>query len=103
VLPAIVLQDVDAALRLPRIRRYLREPREAGLWLADIAAVADLVGDADLEIDPVTRDPDDDIVLAAARAGRADVIATGDDDLLVLGEHAGIPVVPPRRLLALLR
>jgi putative PIN family toxin of toxin-antitoxin system len=35
-------------------------------------------------LSPVCRDPEDDIVLATAIAGRADAIVTGDDDLLVL-------------------
>jgi uncharacterized protein len=48
---------------------------------------------------PVCRDPDDDLVLATAIAGRADTIVTGDEDLLVLVEHAGIALLSPRRFL----
>ena len=48
---------------------------------------------------PVCRDPDDDRVLATALAGRADAIVTGDEDLLVLGEHEGIAMLSPRRFL----
>lgn len=51
---------------------------------------------------PVCRDPDDDWVLATAVAGRADVMITGDQDLLVLGQHAGIAILSPRRFLELL-
>lgn len=48
---------------------------------------------------PVCRDADDDWVLATAVAGRADMIVTGDPDLLVLGAHEGIDIVSPRQLL----
>ena len=48
---------------------------------------------------PVCRDPDDDIVLATALAGRAETIVTGDDDLLVLRSHASIPILTPRQFL----
>lgn len=42
-------------------------------------------------------DPDDDHVLAAALAGAADIIATGDKrDLLPLGSYQGIPIVTAR-------
>lgn len=50
----------------------------------------------------VCRDPDDDLVLATAVAADANLIVTGDDDLLVLGAYEGIAVVSPRRLLELL-
>ncbi|MPZ87836.1 MAG: putative toxin-antitoxin system toxin component, PIN family [Nitriliruptorales bacterium] len=43
-----------------------------------------------------SRDPDDDHVLAAAVAGLADWIVTGDKDLLVMGRHRGIAIVTPR-------
>jgi putative PIN family toxin of toxin-antitoxin system len=48
---------------------------------------------------PVCRDADDDWVLATAVAGRADLIVTGDPDLLVLGAHEGIDIVSPRQFL----
>ena len=44
---------------------------------------------------PVSRDPSDDAVLALAAASRADLIITGDADLLTLGSHAGIPIIDP--------
>lgn len=51
----------------------------------------------------VSRDPDDDWVLATAIAGAADVIVTGDKDLLVLKRYQGIPIVTPRGFLELLQ
>jgi putative PIN family toxin of toxin-antitoxin system len=48
------------------------------------------------------RDSKDDKVLEAAVAGRADVIVSGDDDLLVLSPFEGIPVVGPSAFLAML-
>jgi putative PIN family toxin of toxin-antitoxin system len=39
---------------------------------------------------PISRDPDDDAVLALAVAAQADLIISGDADLLVLGAYAGI-------------
>ena len=45
----------------------------------------------------VPTDPDDDHVLAAALAGNADLIASGDKrDLLPLGTFQGIPIVTAR-------
>ncbi len=42
---------------------------------------------------PVCRDPDDDHVLACALAAKADLIVTGDADLLNLREYQGIRIV----------
>ncbi len=45
---------------------------------------------------PVCRDPDDDVVLGTAMAGRCDAIVTGDRDLLDLVTHREIAIVSPR-------
>lgn len=45
----------------------------------------------------VIADPDDDHVLACAVAAGADLIISGDSDLLDLKAHQGIPIVPPPR------
>jgi predicted nucleic acid-binding protein len=42
---------------------------------------------------PACRDPDDDIILATALAAHADLIISGDDDLLVLHPFQGIPIL----------
>lgn len=54
-----------------------------------------------LEID--VRDRSDAWVLASAIAGRADVLVTGDQDLLVLGSKAPVRVLDPRGFWTLAR
>lgn len=49
---------------------------------------------------PVSRDADDDVVLATAVAANATVIVTGDLDLLVLRRYSGIDIVTPRDFLS---
>jgi putative PIN family toxin of toxin-antitoxin system len=44
---------------------------------------------------PVSRDPDDDLVLATAVAGACRCIVTGDKDLLVVGHYAGVDIIAP--------
>jgi putative PIN family toxin of toxin-antitoxin system len=46
--------------------------------------------------DPVCRDAEDDLVLALAVDGAADVIVSGDKDLLVLGKYGTVSIMTPR-------
>ena len=49
----------------------------------------------------ICRDPKDDKLLALALDGNADLIVTGDKDLLVLNPFRGIPIITPLAYLAL--
>lgn len=43
-------------------------------------------------------DPDDNVILATAVAGHADLVVTGDkNDLLFLGDAEGVPIVTARQ------
>lgn len=42
------------------------------------------------------RDPDDLPVLGTALAGKAELLVTGDKDLLELKKHAGVSILTPR-------
>jgi putative PIN family toxin of toxin-antitoxin system len=86
-----LLKEFAATLR----RKFGTNPADVPL-LAEYRLRATLVKPAALP-GSVCRDPDDDIVLATALAAHADVIVTGDADLLVLQEHAGIPILSPRQ------
>jgi len=44
---------------------------------------------------PVSRDPDDDLILASALGGKADCLIGGDKDLLVLEKVPGLPIISP--------
>jgi putative PIN family toxin of toxin-antitoxin system len=52
---------------------------------------------------PVCRDPNDDVVLACARAASADLVVSGDDDLLALQFFEGIPIVSVAQAVAILQ
>jgi len=51
----------------------------------------------------MVRDPDDEMVLSAAYSANADLIVSGDEDLLVLKTFSNIRIIPPAECIALLR
>lgn len=64
--------------------------------MAEIASPADVPEDA-------VRDPEDRMILACAVGGKADLIVSGDKDLVVLKAYQGISIVTPSAFLNLMR
>ncbi|HUN77899.1 MAG TPA: putative toxin-antitoxin system toxin component, PIN family [Solirubrobacteraceae bacterium] len=51
--------------------------------------------------EPVTGDPEDDVILACAVAARVELLVSGDRrHLLPVGEHRGVSILTPQALLA---
>src|SRR5690554_2868448 len=65
------------------------------LMVESLRTVAEEIPLIESEIPQVTRDPKDDYLLAYAVVGEADVLVSGDKDLLELGEIAGVRIVSP--------
>jgi len=91
------LTELGQVLSRPRLHRYL-DPDEASLILDNLETRAVILPDPpEVKLSP---DPKDNRILAAAIAGKADLIITGDKrHLLFLGEAAGIPIVTAREAL----
>jgi putative PIN family toxin of toxin-antitoxin system len=81
--------------------RLARRVQFSGMSLDDLMQrylnVAILVNPATLP--RIVRDPDDDHVLACAIEAAADLIVTGDADLLTLDSYQRIPVITPAEAL----
>ncbi len=85
--------------------KFAARVHDAGVAAAelveDYARLAEIVVPASLT-EPVSRDPDDDLVLATALAAEASLIVSGDRDLLVLGTFRDIRVLDAADALALI-
>ena len=86
------LREVISTLLSPKFDRYVsRERRDALVFqLAPLVEIVEVVQEI-----RASRDPTDDKFLEAAVSGRADVLVTGDGDLLELNPFRGIPIVTP--------
>jgi putative PIN family toxin of toxin-antitoxin system len=94
----------STSLRDELIRALRRKRLLSPVAVEAIAAFSDLCEMAKPVALPkrICRDPDDDIVLATAIAGRADLVVTGDEDLLVLKRFRAIRILSPRQVLEIL-
>jgi putative PIN family toxin of toxin-antitoxin system len=81
----------DVLSRAQFARRLAVIGTTAQQLLADYASVVEIVEPE--SIAPVSSDPDDDMVLATAHAAHAEVIVSGDTDLLDLKEYRGIRII----------
>ncbi len=87
-----IIQEILEVLDRPAIKRKYRTITGGEMTrILDIIAQADVVEPG--EIPPISRDPDDDKFLAAARLARAAYLVSEDDDLLALGEYQGTRIV----------
>ena len=91
-----LLRELRATLR----NKFAADPDELPL-LSQLNEEAEIVRPARLR-ERVYRDKNDDVVLATALAGKADVIVTGDDGLLVLKAFRRVRILSPRQFLELL-
>jgi len=97
----VLLKELDRVLQYPRLRRYY-DAETRIRFVALIVALSEIVDLPD-EVPRICRDPDDDWVIACAVAGEADLIVSGDRDLLDLEQVGDIPILSARQFLARLR
>jgi len=90
--PALLEELAEVMAREKFAGILARSGYTAARLLEDLQRVVPLVTPPPLPV-PVCRDPDDDAVLAVAVAAQADLIVSGDDDLLALRSFQGIPIV----------
>ncbi|MEX2173293.1 MAG: putative toxin-antitoxin system toxin component, PIN family [Pirellulaceae bacterium] len=108
IVSPFLIAELGRVLRYQRLRPlHGMTDDEIDEFVADLILVADVV-DAKLPAVAISPDPDDDPILAAAQAGRAQVICTLDRHLLQPGVKDfcaahGIEVLSDLELLARLR
>jgi putative PIN family toxin of toxin-antitoxin system len=94
---AETLRELIEKLLLPKFDRYVRRERREAL-LQRVASIAEIV--EVLQTVRASRDAKDDKFLEAAVNGRANVLVTGDRDLLHLNPFRGVAILSPAEYLA---
>lgn len=91
VLIAELREVLDREYLRARLGRHSRSLEQAISFYAELTISVSAVDVPRV----VPADPDDDEVIAAAIDAKADLIVTGDRDLLSVGAHRGIRIVTP--------
>ncbi|MFN7854542.1 MAG: putative toxin-antitoxin system toxin component, PIN family [Dolichospermum sp.] len=94
---ADTLTELEIVLSRKKFNNYasLEERQKFILYLKNLAEIVDITNHVQ-----VCRDPKDDKFLSLAIAGNANIIITGDEDLLVLKCYQNIPILSPKDFLA---
>jgi putative PIN family toxin of toxin-antitoxin system len=100
-------QLITGEVVIAELRRVLRD--RIKVPAPTVAAIEQLLRDQVVVPKPAEphplpiRDTDDRWVLASAVAAKADVLVTGDSDLLEVASQAPLPIVPPRAFWKMVR
>jgi putative PIN family toxin of toxin-antitoxin system len=97
--PALLAEFAQVTGRAKFQTILRRAGRPQSQILAELFQLAEMIDPPPLPA-PVCRDPDDDKLLALARAAKADIIISGDQDLLTLGRFDEIRILSPAEVLA---
>jgi putative PIN family toxin of toxin-antitoxin system len=92
----LLIEELAGVLARPKFARYV-DAGDVRDFVAALAGIAERVTvTAHVRI---CRDPKDDHILALAQSGQANVIVTGDGDLLALNPFGSIRILTPRAYL----
>jgi uncharacterized protein len=96
VLSPHLLAELDEVLHREKFRRYATED-EVDAYVQVPRGESILLEDPDPAPEPLADDPEDEYLIALARAARVDALVSGDPHLIRLRER--IPVLTPREFL----
>ena len=95
-----LLAELDRVLSYPKLQQYYTDA-DRTRFVALVMALSEIV-DLPEAVPRICRDPDDDRIIACAVVGEADVIVSGDHDLLTLGRVGDLPVITAAQFLDML-
>ncbi len=92
LLSSETISELEETLLRSKFKKYFSH-EDATKFLSSLQFIAELIYvNEKLNI---SRDSDDNKILELAISGKADLIITGDDDLLVLREFRGVGILSP--------
>lgn len=94
ILDSLLLDELDQVARRPKFRKLF--PVKKVDELVYVLELNSEIHPAPTKIEAVSRDAADDYLLSLCKRTKADVLLTGDEDLLVLEKHGRTRILGPR-------
>lgn len=91
LMPDDLLAELERTLGTKPYLKTRITPEQAHVFVTALRAIAELLPAIPEPLPRVVRDPHDDYLLAAAVFAEAEILVTGDDDLLALRPHLDHP------------
>lgn len=103
LLPEWLINELTTSVTTkPRLSKRI-STEQLHRFTALLKLSAEQIDEIEIPIPTLTRDPDDDYILAYALVGAADYLVTGDKDLLALRDLiTGLAIVTPAQFVELL-
>ncbi len=96
----LLLDELEEVLRRDKFRRWISTDK-VDILVSRLRGEATTVPDP-VSIEPVTKDPDDDDLIALATGVRADTLVSGDSHLTEL-QDTEVSIITPAQMLVRLR
>jgi putative PIN family toxin of toxin-antitoxin system len=96
------LQEVAGSVQSTPWLAARIDQNDAATFLFELRRIATIAREATERFPAVTRDAGDDYLIAHTLISHVNLIVSGDEDLLVLGEVAGVHIVTPAAFMAIL-
>jgi uncharacterized protein len=99
-----LLMELSRILKKKKLANRLHETEYTPeIIMAKYRRMVEIVSPVEFLEPQMIRDPKDEMVLSAAYSANADMIVSGDEDLLVLKTFSNIRIISPAECMALLR
>ena len=97
VVSPLLLGELTETLLRPKFRRWASD-NDLAVYL-EVLRVSAVIANDPFEVEPISRDPNDDYLIALAREARAHVLVSSDGDLTSIAGNEP-PIVTPRLFLS---
>jgi putative PIN family toxin of toxin-antitoxin system len=93
----ITSEEILAELKQKLLAKFYWRENEADFFISYIRKISEIIPISET-VSVISRDPDDNKILACAKEGKANLIVSADQDLIKLKVFEGVAIIHPKTL-----